>query len=93
MPKVKFKNTGEEVEVEKGTELKDATKEKGWPITYGCEDGMCGTCVIKTAPGETNLSPMEEKEKNTLRVMGMDDGEHRLACQCKINGDCEIEGM
>ncbi len=93
MPKVKFKNTGEEVEVEDGTELSDATKSKGWPIAYGCEDGMCGTCIIKTAPEGSGLSPMDEKEKNTLSVMGMDDGEHRLACQCKVKGDCEIEGM
>ncbi|NIA01979.1 MAG: 2Fe-2S iron-sulfur cluster binding domain-containing protein [Nitrospirae bacterium] len=93
MLKVKFKNTGEEAEVEEGAELKDVTKEKGWPIAYGCEDGMCGTCIIKTAPEGGGLSPMEEKEKNTLSVMGMGDGEHRLACQCKVKGDCEIEGM
>ena len=93
MLKVKFKNTGEEVEAEEDAELKDVTKEKGWPIAYGCEDGMCGTCIIKTAPEGGGLSPMEEKEKNTLSVMGMGDGEHRLACQCKVKGDCEIEGM
>lgn len=92
MPKVKFKNTGDEAEVEEGTELKDVTKEKGWPIAYGCEDGVCGTCIIKTVAGAENLSPKEDKEKNTLGVMGMDDDEHRLACQCKVKGDCEIEG-
>ncbi len=93
MAKIKFKNTGDEAETEEGAELKDVTKEKGWPIAYGCEDGMCGTCIIKTAMGKENLSPIDEKEKQTLDVMGMDDGEHRLACQCKVKGDVEIEGM
>jgi len=93
MFKVKFTNTGDEVEVEEGSELKDATRDKGWPIAYGCEDGMCGTCIVKVAEGKENLSEMSEKEKETLGVMGMDDGEHRLACQCKINGNVTIEGM
>jgi ferredoxin len=93
MPKIKFQNTGDEAEVAEGANLKDTTKEKGWPIVYGCEDGMCGTCIIKVTEGKENISPIEEKEKNTLNVMGMDDGEHRLACQCKIKGDVTIEGM
>ena len=93
MFKVKFTNTGDEVEVEAGTELKDVTRENGWPIAFGCEDGMCGTCIVKAVEGKENLSATEEKENDTLSVMGMDDGEHRLACQCKVNGDVVIEGM
>ena len=89
MPKVTFKNTSDEVETEQGSELKRITREKDWPIPYACEDGQCGTCIIKTAQG--GLSKMEEKEQSTLDAMGFNDGEHRLACQCKIEGDCEIE--
>ncbi|MBD3360546.1 2Fe-2S iron-sulfur cluster binding domain-containing protein [Candidatus Peregrinibacteria bacterium] len=93
MPKVKFQNTGEEAEAEKGADLMEVTKNQGWPIAYGCEDGMCGTCIVKIIEGKENLNPLDEKEKQTLDVMGMDDGEHRLACQCKVNGDIVIEGM
>ena len=93
MPKVKFTNTGDETEVEAGADLKDTTKSKGWPIAYGCEDGVCGTCIINTAPGSENLTPMTEQEGQTLDMMGMKDGDHRLACQCKVNGDVEITGM
>jgi ferredoxin len=93
MPKVKFVNNGDEAEVEAGAQLKDITKEWGWPIAYGCEDGMCGTCIVHVKEGKDSLGPIEGKEEQTLSVMGMDDGEHRLACQCKISGDCTIEGM
>ncbi|MFA6918381.1 MAG: 2Fe-2S iron-sulfur cluster-binding protein [Candidatus Gracilibacteria bacterium] len=91
MPKVTFKNTGATVEVAAGAMLKDVTKNNKWPVAYGCEDGMCGTCMIKVAEGGGNLSPMEEKEKGTLEAMGMDVSQYRLCCQCKINGDCVIE--
>ncbi|MFH1283981.1 MAG: 2Fe-2S iron-sulfur cluster-binding protein [Candidatus Peregrinibacteria bacterium] len=93
MPKVKFQNTGAEAEVEVGTPLMDVTRKNGWPIAYGCEDGMCGTCIVKIIEGKENLTPMAEKEKQTLSVMSMDDGQYRLACQCVINGDVTIEGM
>ena len=91
MPKVKLQNSGDEAEVSEGKELSDVIKGKGWPVAFGCEDGMCGTCIVKVLEGKENLSPMDEKEKDTLGVMGMDDGEHRLACQCKVNGDVTIE--
>lgn len=93
MPKVTFLDTGEEVEVKTGTSLKDISKEKGWPIAYGCEDGVCGTCIVKIEKGKENLTPIDEKEGQTLDMMGMKDGKHRLACQCKINGDVKIKGM
>ncbi len=93
MPKVTFKNTGEIVETAQGSLLKDAARDKGWPIAFGCEDGVCGTCLIKAHEGKENLNPMEEKEAQTLDMMCMKDGEHRLCCQCKANGDVVIEGM
>jgi len=91
MPKVTFKNTGASVEVPVGTALKDVTKKNNWSVAYGCEDGMCGTCMVKVAEGAANLSPMEDKEKDTLSAMGLDLGTYRLCCQCKISGDCTIE--
>ena len=91
MPKVTFKNTGASAEVEAGAALKDVTKSNKWSVAYGCEDGVCGTCVMKVVEGGANLSPMEDKEKGTLEAMGMDTNTYRLCCQCKINGDCTIE--
>lgn len=91
MPKVKFDN--EEIEVAEGSDLKDVATDNGWPIAFGCGDGVCGTCIVKIIEGKDNLSQAEEKELQTLSVMGLDDGEHRLLCQCKIKGDVVIEGM
>jgi ferredoxin len=93
MPKVKNQSTGEVVEVESGVDLKHVTREHGWNVAYGCEDGMCGTCIVKIVEGVENLSPLSEKEKNTLSVMGMEEDNFRLACQCKVLGDVTIEMM
>lgn len=93
MLKVTFTNTGDEAEVPEGSKLMDVTKERGWPIAYGCEDGVCGTCLIEPIEGKENLSAMEDTESQTLDMMMMKDGNHRLACQCKIKGDVKIKGM
>lgn len=92
-PKVKFKDTGDEVEVKAGTPLKDVSRGNGWPIAFGCEDGVCGTCLVEILEGKENLSPREEVESQTLDMMCMKDQKHRLACQCKVNGDVKIKGM
>jgi ferredoxin len=93
MFKVIFSNNGEEVQAEEGAELKDITREKGWPIAYGCEDGACGTCIVEVEEGAENLGEMSDMEKQTLEVMMMNDGQHRLACQCKVKGDVKIKGL
>lgn len=91
MPTVTYSNTGDSTQADDGAALKDVTKDAGWPIAYACEDGVCGTCLIKTAPGESNLSPMDEKEKITLESMGISSEDHRLACQCQVKGDVSFE--
>lgn len=93
MPKVTFKNSGDQIETAQGSFLKDAVREKGWPIAFGCEDGVCGTCIIQVHKGKENLNPLSQNEEQTLEMMCMKDGEHRLCCQCKVNGDIEFEGM
>lgn len=93
MVKVKFKNTGEEAEVEAGTELKIITAAHGWPIAYGCGNGVCGTCIINIQEGKENLNEMDGVEDQTLDMMCMKDGDHRLACRCTVNGDITFEGM
>ncbi|MDA1060203.1 MAG: 2Fe-2S iron-sulfur cluster-binding protein [bacterium] len=93
MPKVTFTDTGDQADAEEGGSLKDLTKNQGWPIAYGCEDGVCGTCIVEVKEGKENLNEMEEVEDQTLDMMGMKDGNHRLCCQCKVKGDVSIKGM
>jgi ferredoxin len=91
MPKVTFKKTNQTVDTAPGKMLKEIIKEQGWPVAFGCEGGVCGTCLIKISEGAENLNPIEGNEKQTLSAMGLEDGTHRLACQCKVNGDITIE--
>lgn len=89
MPKVTYKNAS--ASCEKGQVLREITQKNDWDIPYACENGICGTCIVKVVKGAENLSEMEEQEKMTLSALGVDDGEHRLACQCQVNGDANIE--
>ena len=93
MPKITFKNNGQQGDIVAGGAIKDVTKDQGWPIAYGCEDGVCGTCIVKVVEGKENVSKIEDQEAQTLDMMCMNDGEYRLCCQCKANGDITIEGM
>lgn len=90
MPHVTFTNTGEQAEVPEGGSLRETVQDQGWPIPFGCENGICGTCLITLGSGKTNLNPIEEMEEQTLEAMGMEGGDHRLACQCRVRGDVEI---
>lgn len=91
MPKVTFKDDDLETEVDSGASLKEVAEEVGSNIPFGCEQGVCGTCLINVIEGEDNLSDMEDHEKETLTAMGAEPNQ-RLACQCKIEGDVVIEG-
>ena len=48
-------------------------------IPFGCQDGVCGTCIVYILEGMENLGERNEKETD----MDLDDGQ-RLACQCVI---------
>jgi ferredoxin len=78
MPKIINLKTGKSEEIKEGEKIRDVVERLGVP--FGCEDGICGTCMIDIIDGEDNLSGLTEQEKDLMR-----DKKHRLACQCKIN--------
>lgn len=90
MPNITFQNTGQTAQTGDDGDLRDTVQKEGWPIPFGCENGICGTCLITIPSGKENLNDVEEMEAQTLEAMGMDEGEHRLACQCKAKGDVTI---
>ncbi len=78
-------------------------KENKIPINFECEDGECGTCVIKVSSLEDKPlmgGPLTEKEKSVLRSIGkiskdemeqmiVDDlpSSWRLACQMIVRDE------
>lgn len=86
MAKLIFQHSHEEVELEDGSEIKDACEEAGVP--FACTEGVCGTCVIEVAEGMSHLSKPTQEE---IDFLGEDGCEHeRLACQCMIT-DAQVK--
>ncbi len=90
MPKVTNKSLSISVECEAGAKLKDVATQNNLGIPFGCEDGICSTCLIQINSGMENLSPRTEQEEATLSIRSASP-EQRLGCQCKVNGDVEFE--
>ena len=86
MPNVKFIEDDIEVEVPEGTELREVCQQNDMTLPFGCENGVCGTCLVSIKEGEDNLTEKTSQEKETLEIlMGYED--QRLACQCQVKGD------
>ena len=90
MPKVNFKSDGKEVEVPAGTPLVQVAEDNGASIAFSCKAGVCVSCLTNVNKGLENLGEKSENEKATLEGFGAKPNQ-RLACQCTVNGDVEIE--
>ncbi|MBI2575954.1 (2Fe-2S)-binding protein [Candidatus Woesearchaeota archaeon] len=66
-----------EAGVKDGDFVKEGARSVG--VYFGCEDGLCGTCLVEVIEGMENLSEKNEKEAD----MGL-EGNQRLMCQCRI---------
>lgn len=91
MANVEFVMDDVVAEVEDGESLIQISRDNGSSIPFGCTNGVCGTCICKVVDGHNNLSEMGAREKNTLEMFGALDGDHRLACQCKVHGDVKLD--
>ena len=90
MPKVKITTDNLDIDVPNNYPLIDMCEDYDTSILFGCRDGACGACIVRVTKGSENLSPMEDNEKDFLETMAAEEDE-RLACQCKVKGDIEIE--
>lgn len=90
MPKVTNKSFGVGAECSAGSKLREVAMQNNLGIPFGCENGICSTCLIQINSGMENLTPKTEQEEATLAVRSAAP-EQRLACQCVVNGDIEFE--
>jgi 2Fe-2S ferredoxin len=60
-----------------------------WMFACGGK-GKCTTCKIIVQKGMNNISEANEIEKKFLEIGKLEPNE-RLACQCTISGDIEVD--
>ena len=78
------------VEAPWGSRLQDIADAAGADITFGCRSGSCGTCRIRVLAGLDRCSAMGPEERDFLHGLGA-PGDHRLACQVRVEGSIELE--
>ncbi len=90
MTKIVNLSTGATAEGNPGDELRTIAQTQGLGIPFGCENGLCGTCLVQIKSGMENLADKTEMEEFTLEARMAND-DMRLCCQSKIVGDGTIE--
>lgn len=88
--RIEFPVTGEICEVDYDDTLVDATFRYELPIRYRCERAVCTTCLVEVLEGANHLSPMEDREKQTLAAVKAKPN-WRLACQVSVLGDVKLD--
>tara|TARA_B100000676_G_C17360577_1_gene475576 strand:- start:130 stop:483 length:354 start_codon:yes stop_codon:yes gene_type:complete len=103
MPTVTFKNEKKKIAVPEGANLRAVAMEAGVKLSNGIHTFpvcMGFGCRVFVTKGQENLSQPGITEKAMTRFggnplaffsyLGRED-EMRLACQCKVTGDIEVE--
>ena len=89
--RIRFQPEDREVTAESGQTLLGAARLQGVKLPHACGGrARCGTCYVKVLSGEQSLSAMETVERRTLRQYDILAPELRLACQARVQGDCEV---
>lgn len=72
-----LKSKSNSIELPDGDYIQSVAEELGVP--FGCQAGVCGTCITTVSEGMENLAEPDDEEK----AFGLAENE-RLICQCKI---------
>lgn len=105
MPTVKFVNEKKTIEVEDGANLRKEALKAGVELYPGLHRyvncmgfGQCASCRVVIKKGVENVNKQSFLEKLRLIAGPLTffarlghEKDLRLACQCKVNGDIEVE--
>ena len=67
-----------------GSNLLDALNQAGVGVPYSCRAGSCHACLVRC------LGQVDDQQPDALSPAQRQDG-WRLACQCQVIGDLEVE--
>ena len=90
---IKIGDKSIETDIPEGANLVDYCAENKIPLPYDCRSASCGTCRVRVTKNAENLSKIDDAEEFFLEHMAPEDTapNDRLACQCMVLGDVEIE--
>lgn len=87
MTTIHFTRSKQSVSITAGQHrLSDVCETAGIALKTGCLQGNCGSCRVRISSGRENC-----KDKNANEKRLTDDDDERLACQCIISGDIDID--
>lgn len=75
------------VKVPSGTTMREIARRTGASMEFGCRVGDCTTCFAKVESGMALLSEINEKELKAVQMLGSDNKQLRLMCQCSVIGE------
>ncbi len=91
MSKISFTKAFPSFEAKEGSNLMQILLDNDHPVANTCGgEAVCGKCNIRVLSGSKHLTPMSPIEKEKLESMALPT-DHRLSCQCKIQGDITID--
>lgn len=90
MPKVTFLSDNKTVAAVDGEVLREVCQKNNLSVPFGCENGVCGTCLISIKTGANNITSKTVQEEETLATLAANP-DQRLACQCQVKGDITFD--
>ena len=87
MPRVRFEPSGEELEINGQTTLREAAHMAGVNVHDRCGGmGACCNCIVTVVSGMENICPKSIVEEAVFYL----DKDDRLSCQCRLTGDVVV---
>jgi ferredoxin len=90
MPKVTFLPSGETLQIDGETTLREAAHLLGVDVHDRCGGmGACCNCIVTVIEGMENVCPKTVIEDAVFYL----DPDDRLSCQCRITGDVVVKTL